>query len=76
MSDSCRGEDVKLEFEQSEGWQASLVDENGKEIEIKDESWDVKIRPDYMEVEAKINKVLPEPLWVRKSEFILMLFRS
>ena len=64
---------MKLEFEQSEGWQASLVDENGKEIEIKDESWDVMVRPDYLEVEAKINKVLPEPLWMRKSEIACIL---
>ena len=63
---SCRGEDVKLTFEQSEGWQACVVDENGKEIEIKDSSWDVKVRPDYKALEDKINEVLPEPLWMRK----------
>jgi len=60
-----RGEDVKFVYEQSVGWQASLVDEKGKEIEIKDSSWDAKDRPEYMAVEAKINEILPEPLWMR-----------
>jgi len=62
---SNRGEDVKFVYEQSVGWQASLVDEKGKEIEIKDSSWDAKDRPEYMAVEAKINEILPEPLWMR-----------
>lgn len=55
-----------MTFEQSVGWQTSVVDENGKEIEIKDSSWDVRARPEYTEIEAKINEVLPEPLWLRK----------
>lgn len=63
---ACRGEDVKLTFEQSVGWQASVVDENGNEIEIKDSSWDMKLRPEYTALEKKINEVLPEPLWMRK----------
>mmetsp|Transcript_37152 Transcript_37152/g.89626 ORF Transcript_37152/g.89626 Transcript_37152/m.89626 type:complete len:277 (+) Transcript_37152:102-932(+) len=63
---ACRGEDVKLTFEQSVGWQASVVDENEKEIEIKDSSWDTKLRPEYTALEKKINEVLPEPLWMRK----------
>jgi len=63
---ACRGEDVKLTFEESIGWQACVVDENGKEIEVKDASWDVKVRTDYKELENKINEVLPEPLWMRK----------
>eukprot|EP00584_Thalassiosira_punctigera_P001513 CAMPEP_0172533404 /NCGR_PEP_ID=MMETSP1067-20121228/6125_1 /TAXON_ID=265564 ORGANISM="Thalassiosira punctigera, Strain Tpunct2005C2" /NCGR_SAMPLE_ID=MMETSP1067 /ASSEMBLY_ACC=CAM_ASM_000444 /LENGTH=277 /DNA_ID=CAMNT_0013318049 /DNA_START=87 /DNA_END=920 /DNA_ORIENTATION=+ len=63
---ACRGEDVKLTFEQSVGWQACVVDENGKEIEIKDPTWDAKIRPEYKALEVKINEVIPEPLWMRK----------
>mmetsp|Transcript_13341 Transcript_13341/g.21821 ORF Transcript_13341/g.21821 Transcript_13341/m.21821 type:complete len:152 (+) Transcript_13341:503-958(+) len=62
---SCRGEDVKLVYEQSVGWQASLVDEKGREIEIKDSSWDAKDRPEYKAIEDKINEILPEPLWMR-----------
>jgi hypothetical protein len=68
---ACRGEDVKLTFEQSAGWQACAIvdDENGnynKEIDIMDASWDKMARPDYLELEKKINEVLPEPLWMRK----------
>ncbi|KAL7539029.1 hypothetical protein ACHAXR_008978 [Thalassiosira sp. AJA248-18] len=63
---ACRGEDVKLTFEQSVGWQACVVDENAKEIEIEDSSWDVKVRPDYLAIEDKINVIMPEPLWMRK----------
>lgn len=62
---ACRGEDVKLTFEQSVGWQACMVDEKSREIEIKDSSWDAKIRPEYKAIEDKINEVLPEPLWMR-----------
>lgn len=63
---ACRGEDVKLLFEQSVGWRASMVDENGEEIELKDPLWDAKERPEYKAVEDKINEVMPEPLWMRK----------
>jgi len=63
---ACRGEDVKLTFEQSCGWQACVVDENGVEIALKDDSWNKMVRPDYAELERKINEVLPEPLWMRK----------
>ena len=62
---SCRGEDVKLTYEESVGWQACVVDENGEEIEIKDSSWDVKVRPEYKALTDKINEVMPEPLWRR-----------
>jgi len=65
---ACRGEDVKLTFEESLGWQACVVDENGREIEIKDSSWDTKVRPQYEAIEDKINDVLPEPLWMRKMQ--------
>lgn len=62
---ACRGEDVKLLFEQSVGWQATVVDENGKEIEIKDPAWDAYARPEYQLLENKINEIMPEPLWMR-----------
>lgn len=63
---ACRGEDVKLVFEQSVGWKASVIDENGEEIDVMDEFWDTSLRPDYLELEKKINQVIPEPLWMRK----------
>lgn len=62
---ACRGEDVKLTFEQSVGWQACIIDEKGNEIEMWDDEWDRMVRPDYLEMEKKINKILPEPLWLR-----------
>ena len=31
-----------------------------------DPSWDKFKRPDYLELEKKINEVIPEPLWMRK----------
>ena len=65
---ACRGEDVKLIFEQAVGWKASVIDENGKEIDVMDDSWDATQRPDYVELEKKINEVLPEPLWMRKMQ--------
>ena len=43
-----------------------MVDENGREVEITDSSWDTKVRPEYEALEKKINEVLPEPLWMRK----------
>ena len=63
---ACRGEDVKLMFEQSTGWKASVIDENGQEIDVMDASWDAAVRPDYLELEKKINEIIPEPLWMRK----------
>ena len=68
---ACRGEDVKLTFEQSVGWQAcALVEGEGgnydKEIDIMDPSWDKMVRPDYLELEKRINTLIPEPLWMRK----------
>ena len=65
---ACRGEDVKLLFEQATGWKASVIDENAKEIDIMDESWDIYARPDYLELEKKINELIPEPLWMRKMQ--------
>ena len=65
---SCRGEDVKLLFEQSVGWKSCVIDENGKEIAIEDPSWDPMARPEYKALEDKINEVIPEPLWMRKMQ--------
>lgn len=65
---SCRGEDVKLVFEQSVGWKACVVDENGEEIAIEDSAWDPMARPEYKAIEDKINEVIPEPLWMRKMQ--------
>jgi hypothetical protein len=53
------------------GWQACALIDNGdgtynKEVDIMDGSWDKMIRPDYLELEKKINEVIPEPLWMRK----------
>ena len=45
-----------------------VIDENGKEIDVMDEKWDVTERPDYLELEKKINEVIPEPLWMRKMQ--------
>ena len=33
-----------------------------------DEKWDVTERHDYLELEKKINEVIPEPLWMRKMQ--------
>ena len=68
LGTSVRGEDVKLTSEQSVGWQSCVIDENGKEIEVTDSSWDVMERPDYMELQDKINEIIPEPLWMRKMQ--------
>ena len=38
--------DVKLIYEKTEGWQVCVIDENGREIEISDPSWDVQVRPE------------------------------
>jgi hypothetical protein len=66
MNYSCRGEDVKLTYEKSTGWRACVIDENGKEYDITDPSWDVNVRPLYKDMENRINAILPEPLWMRK----------
>lgn len=65
---ACRGEDVKLTYDQSIGWQCCVIDENGKEIEIKNDNWDNQVRPDYQEIEDTINEVIKEPLWMRKMQ--------
>lgn len=61
---ACRGEDLKLTFEHP-NWKSCVICEEGagnKELEILP---DQKDRPKYDELEKKINKVLPEPLWMR-----------
>jgi hypothetical protein len=62
---ACRGEDTKLLFEYPH-WTASVICEDGqnnREVLLLEESKD---RPNYEFLEKTINKVLPEPLWMRK----------
>mmetsp|Transcript_12927 Transcript_12927/g.19338 ORF Transcript_12927/g.19338 Transcript_12927/m.19338 type:complete len:275 (-) Transcript_12927:73-897(-) len=64
---ACRGEDTKLTFEYP-NWSSCVicdedVDVGQKEIKLLDPQ---SVRPSYEELEAKINEVLPEPLWMRK----------
>lgn len=68
QENACRGEDVKLTFEKAVGWQTCMIDEKGKEIELSDPAWDVKMRPEYDVLTAKINEIMPEPLWMRKMQ--------
>jgi hypothetical protein len=65
---ACRGEDTKLLYEAPLGWTACVIcDENvevgAREIELMTSQPN---RPTYDVLEAKINQVLPEPLWMRK----------
>jgi Domain of unknown function (DUF1995) len=65
---ACRGEDTKLLYEAPLGWTACVIcDENvevgAREIELMSSQPN---RPTYDVLEAKINQVLPEPLWMRK----------
>ncbi|MGK3741538.1 MAG: hypothetical protein ACI8RD_001578 [Bacillariaceae sp.] len=65
---ACRGEDLKLTFEYP-NWQSSIIcEEEGKpnkEIPLLPEQID---RPNYEQLEKKINEILPEPLWMRKMQ--------
>lgn len=36
-----------------------------KEIDIMDATWDRMVRPNYLEMEKKISKVLPKSLWMQ-----------
>ena len=66
---ACRGEDVKLTYESTMGgWKACVIDENGRELDIMDPTWDTSVRPEYLALESRINTVLPEPLWMRKMQ--------
>lgn len=63
----CRGEDVKLTFEHPL-WNSCVicdedVDKGTQEIALLDPQPD---RPVYLDLEQRINEVLPEPLWMRK----------
>lgn len=64
---ACRGEDTKLTYEFPH-WSAAVIcegDEPGsnREIMLFDKQQD---RPTYEDLEQQINRVLPEPLWMRK----------
>jgi len=74
---ACRGEDTKLTFEYSKGWQTCIIcddvvtDEGGKTIATTKEIdllTPQQERPAYQALEDKINEVLPEPLWMRKMQ--------
>jgi len=64
---ACRGEDVKLTFEYP-SWDSCVICDEDLEKGVQQ----VKLlepseqRPIYVELEKKINEVLPEPLWMRK----------
>jgi Domain of unknown function (DUF1995) len=64
---ACRGEDVKLTFEYP-NWEAFVVcdedvDLGQRQLKLQSPSPD---RPAYEALERDINRVLPEPLWMRK----------
>ena len=64
---ACRGEDVKLLYEMP-NWQSFVIcsedeDVGAREIPLLEPS---PTRPQYKELEKRINEVLPEPLWMRK----------
>lgn len=64
---ACRGEDVKLLYENGRWKSIAILDDDvdlgRREIEIMPPQ---KERPTYDELEARINEVIPEPLWMRK----------
>ncbi len=64
---ACRGEDTKLTFEYPSWKSCVICDEDAalgqREISLLDPQPD---RPAYEQLERTINKVLPEPLWMRK----------
>jgi len=62
---ACRGEDLKLTFEHPY-WKSCVIceeEDGNKEIPVLP---DQTSRPNYEDLEKEINKVLPEPLWMRK----------
>ena len=64
---ACRGEDTKLVYDFPK-WESYVVcdedpDKGRQEIELLTPQ---ETRPPYDELETRINKVLPEPLWMRK----------
>ena len=64
---ACRGEDVKLTFEYPNWTSCAICDEDielgSQQINLLGPSTE---RPAYEALEKEINKVLPEPLWMRK----------
>ena len=64
---ACRGEDVKLTFEHPNWYSCAVCDEDvdlgSQQIKLLEPQLE---RPAYEALEAKINEVLPEPLWMRK----------
>ena len=64
---ACRGEDVKLTFEYPNWTSCAICDEDlelgSQQINLLGPSTE---RPAYDALEKEINKVLPEPLWMRK----------
>mmetsp|Transcript_49477 Transcript_49477/g.53396 ORF Transcript_49477/g.53396 Transcript_49477/m.53396 type:complete len:316 (-) Transcript_49477:58-1005(-) len=65
---ACRGEDLKLVFEYP-NWTSSIIcdNEQGKDEELFLLPPQLD-RPEYEALEAKINEILPEPLWMRKMQ--------
>ena len=64
---ACRGEDTKLIFEFPH-WQSCVVCDEDVELGRREIPLlpPLRERPAYEALEAKINEVLPEPLWMRK----------
>ena len=64
---ACRGEDVKLTFEYP-NWESCVVCD--EDIELGPQQVNIlspsRQRPSYEALEKDINRVLPEPLWMRK----------
>jgi hypothetical protein len=64
---ACRGEDIKLTYE-FPNWQSCVICDEDEELKARelvllDPTPD---RPLYEDLEKRINKVIPEPLWMRK----------
>lgn len=64
---ACRSEDIKLTFEYP-NWNSCVIcsedeDLGAKEIDLLSPQPE---RPEYNDIEKKLNEVLPEPLWMRK----------
>jgi Domain of unknown function (DUF1995) len=64
---ACRGEDVKLTFEYP-NWEACVVCDEDVDMGSQQRKLLTPSpqRPVYEALEQEINKVLPEPLWMRK----------
>jgi len=64
---ACRGEDVKLTYETPE-WKSCVICDENRELGTQEIPLlpPQPSRPLYEDLEKTINKVLPEPLWMRK----------